>query len=81
MLTSVVFVPLKFIRWIITVAFEIMTFRLTSLQAFSRFMYFPGVGWNAIRWRLQNLQWYNRIDDTVVLGALPFRSQTVEVTS
>jgi len=74
-----VFVPFKLIRWIITVVFEVIMFKLTALQFFSRLMYFPGVGWNTIRWRLQKLEWYNRIDNTVVLGALPFRSQAKEV--
>ena len=56
-----------------------MTFGLTTLQVFSRILYFPGIAWNTVSWRWRKRQWYNRIDNTVVLGALPFRSQAEEV--
>lgn len=57
-----------------------MAFGLTSLQVYSRIMYLPGIGWNAISWRWRKHRWYDRIDNTVVLGALPLRSQTEEVS-
>ena len=66
------------VRWLINGAFFRM-FGLTGLQVISRLIYFPGVTWNTVSWRWRNYQWYNRIDNTVVLGALPFRSQTEEV--
>ena len=56
-----------------------MAFGLTGLQVFSRISYFPGIAWNTISWRWRNYQWYDRIDSTIVLGALPFRSQAEEV--
>ena len=56
-----------------------MTIGLTTLQVFSRVSYFPGIAWNTFSWRWRNYQWYNRIDNTIVLGALPFRSQAEEV--
>lgn len=64
--------------WLLDGVFR-MTFGLTTLQVLSRLAYFPAIGWNMIRWRWQKRQWYNRIDNTVVLGALPFRNQTEEV--
>lgn len=45
----------------------------------ARLNYFPSI----LRMTLlegPNRQWYNRIDETVILGALPFRSQTKEVS-
>ena len=65
-------------RWLCDGVFE-MTFGLTTLQLYSRFLYFPGVAWNTVSWRWRKYQWYNRIDNTIVLGALPFRSQAEEV--
>ena len=56
-----------------------MTFGLTTLQVLSRIFYFPGIAWNTVSWRWRRYQWYNRIDNTIVLGALPFRSQAEEV--
>lgn len=56
-----------------------MIFGLTTLQVLSRISYFPGIAWNTVSWRWRKRQWYNRIDNTVVLGALPFRSQAEEV--
>ena len=56
-----------------------MTIGLTGLQVFSRVSFFPGIAWNTVTWRWRNYQWYNRIDNTIVLGALPFRSQAEEV--
>ena len=56
-----------------------MTIGLTGLQVFSRISFSPGIAWNTVSWRWRNYQWYNRIDNTIVLGALPFRSQAEEV--
>ena len=64
--------------WLLNEVFR-MTIGLTGLQLFSRVSYFPGIVWNTVTWDWKNYQWYNRIDNTVVLGALPFRSQTEEV--
>ena len=44
-----------------------------------RALFFPTLGYNVVMERLAFRDWYNRIDDNVVLGALPFRSQTQQV--
>jgi hypothetical protein len=47
-----------------------------------RFMvFYPTLGVSLMRnyFRHQKWPWYSRIDDTVVLGALPFKSMTDEV--
>lgn len=51
-------------------------------RALARVLYIPSIAkmlatsW----WKLNPAkQWYNRLDETVILGALPFRSQTKEV--
>ena len=50
-------------------------------QLWSRVWYFPGIVYNSACVALSSgkYRWFNRIDDTVILGALPFRSQTKEV--
>lgn len=47
-------------------------------RGLARLLYFPSI----LRMTLKegpNRRWYDRIDDTVILGALPFRSQTKKV--
>lgn len=47
-------------------------------RGLARLLYLPSI----VRMTLRegpNRRWYDRIDDTVILGALPFRSQTKEV--
>ena len=47
-------------------------------RAFARFIYFPSI----VRMMVMEgpkRRWYDRVDDTVILGALPFRSQTKQV--
>ena len=49
-------------------------------RGMARLMYFPSI----LRMTLMEgpkRRWYDRIDDTVILGALPFRSQTKKVRS
>lgn len=45
----------------------------------ARLLYFPTVLRLMIREGPQS-KWYNRVDDTVLLGALPFRNHTKQVT-
>lgn len=45
----------------------------------SRFVYVPGIV-RLILLSSSKRSWYDRVDDTVVLGILPFRSQTQEVS-
>ena len=49
-------------------------------KAGARLLYFPSLARMSLLWSyLGRRNWYDRIDDTVVMGALPFRSQTKEV--
>ena len=54
---------------------------MSLAQLWSRVWYFPGIVHNSVVVALSfgKYRWFNRIDDTVILGALPFRSQTEEV--
>ena len=48
-------------------------------RGLARLLYFPSI----LRMTLKegpNRRWYDRIDNTVILGALPFRSQTKKVS-
>lgn len=46
----------------------------------ARLLYLPSLARMSFLWSyLKRRNWYDRIDDTVILGALPFKSQTKEV--
>ena len=44
----------------------------------ARVFFYPTLLWNVMM-QGRNRRWYDRIDTTVILGALPFKSQTKEV--
>eukprot|EP00731_Ephydatia_muelleri_P014822 Em0008g542a len=51
-------------------------------RVLARILYVPSIAKMSARsrWKPNSAkQWYNRIDETVILGALPFRSQTKEL--
>lgn len=39
-----------------------------------KIIFYPSLGWNLVMERFTSRDWYNRIDEHVLLGALPFRS-------
>lgn len=44
-----------------------------------RLIFYPTLAYNVLMTRFAGRPWYNRIDDTVILGALPFRSITQQL--
>ena len=69
----------QLLEWMYVTMFQLML-GLTGPQLLSRAYFFPGVLVCSLKLRIsERFKWYNRIDDTVVLGALPFRSQAEEV--
>ncbi|CAG9818670.1 unnamed protein product [Phaedon cochleariae] len=46
---------------------------------FARVTFYPTLIYNVVMERISHRKWYNRIDDTVILGALPFPSITKEL--
>ena len=44
-----------------------------------RVAFYPTLLYNVLLEKLGVRQWYHRIDDSVLLGALPFKSMTKEV--
>jgi atypical dual specificity phosphatase len=46
---------------------------------FARITFYPSLFYNVVMERVTNRDWYNRIDETVILGALPFRWTTKQV--
>lgn len=48
-------------------------------KAAARLIYLPSLARMKILWGRGKRNWYDRVDDTVILGALPLRSQTKEV--
>ncbi|KAG8455089.1 hypothetical protein GDO86_001347 [Hymenochirus boettgeri] len=52
---------------------------MSSLAA--RVAFYPSLFYNMVMEKVTSRKWYNRIDQTVVLGALPFRSMSSKLTS
>ena len=46
---------------------------------FSRAAFYPTLLYNVVIERLGLVDWYTRIDDVIILGALPFRSTAEKV--
>ncbi|XP_064651463.1 phosphatidylglycerophosphatase and protein-tyrosine phosphatase 1-like isoform X2 [Lineus longissimus] len=46
---------------------------------FPKAFFFPTLAYNVLMEKLTSRAWYSRIDETVLLGALPFRSMTDEL--
>ncbi|XP_078062945.1 phosphatidylglycerophosphatase and protein-tyrosine phosphatase 1 isoform X2 [Mustelus asterias] len=45
---------------------------------FARAVFYPSLGYNVFMSKVWGRHWYDRIDQTVIIGALPFRSLTEE---
>lgn len=50
-----------------------------SATMLARASFYPTLLYNVMMERISNRTWYSRIDETVILGALPFRSITETV--
>lgn len=46
---------------------------------FARVSFYPTLFYNVVMERFTTRNWYDRIDDHVILGALPFRTQVNQV--
>lgn len=46
---------------------------------FARLSFYPTLLYNVIMEKITSRNWYDRIDDNVILGALPFRGMTNQV--
>lgn len=46
---------------------------------FARVTFYPTLVYNILMEKISSRNWYDRIDETVILGALPFRSMTKQV--
>ena len=49
------------------------------LAMIPRLLFYPTLAYGMLMEKSGYREWYNRIDETVILGALPFRSLTQEV--
>jgi atypical dual specificity phosphatase len=47
---------------------------------FARLSFYPTLLYNVVMEKLTSRNWYDRIDDNVILGALPFRRMTDQVS-
>ena len=47
--------------------------------ALARLLFYPTLAYNVVVEKVSSRRWFDRVDETVVLGALPFRSMTKQV--
>lgn len=45
-------------------------------KMFARLSFYPSLLYNVVMEKMTSRNWYDRIDETVILGALPFKSMT-----
>ncbi|XP_076624647.1 phosphatidylglycerophosphatase and protein-tyrosine phosphatase 1-like isoform X3 [Colletes latitarsis] len=59
----------------------IKRFKMTNSgeAMFARLTFYPTLLYNVLMEKVSSRNWYNRIDEVVVLGALPFRSMTKQL--
>jgi len=50
-------------------------------RMFAQFIFFPSLLYNVLMVRFTDRKWYNRIDENVILGALPFPSVAKEIVA
>lgn len=46
---------------------------------FARVSFYPSLFYNVVMEKVSARRWYDRIDDHIILGALPFRSMAQQV--
>lgn len=46
---------------------------------FARLSFYPTLFYNVVMEKVSARRWYDRIDETVLLGALPFQNMTEQV--
>lgn len=47
--------------------------------ALARLLFYPTLAYNVLMEKVSSRRWFDRVDGTVILGALPFRSMTKQV--
>uniref|UniRef100_A0A4W5NZC8 Phosphatidylglycerophosphatase and protein-tyrosine phosphatase 1 n=1 Tax=Hucho hucho TaxID=62062 RepID=A0A4W5NZC8_9TELE len=47
--------------------------------ALARVLFYPTLAYNVVMEKVSSRRWFNRVDQTVILGALPFKSMTKEL--
>lgn len=52
---------------------------LQGTAMFARVSFYPTLLYNVLMEKATSRRWYDRMDDTVILGALPFQSMTKQV--
>lgn len=57
-----------------------MTLVLDKMSSvLARVLFFPSLAYNVMMEKISSRQWYNHVDNHVILGALPLRNKTQEV--
>jgi len=58
-----------------------ISFSLTGIMSsvLARFIFYPSLAYNVVMEKISSRQWYNKVDNHVILGALPLRSMALQV--
>ncbi len=56
-------------------------FQLLNMGLVSRIVFYPSLVYNVVLEKVTSRNWFDHIDETVILGALPFRSMTKQVST
>lgn len=59
--------------------FSLINLNKSDLTMFARVTFYPSLFYNVVMEKVSARRWFDRIDDTVILGALPFRGMTKQV--
>ncbi|XP_043471777.1 phosphatidylglycerophosphatase and protein-tyrosine phosphatase 1 [Leptopilina heterotoma] len=59
--------------------FSLINLIKSDLKMFARVTFYPSLFYNVVMEKVSARRWFDRIDDTVILGALPFRGMTKQL--
>jgi len=54
---------------------------IEMLSSLIKFSFYPSLAYNVLLEKLTSRQWYSKIDDTVIVGALPFKWMTKDLVA
>lgn len=64
---------------LVVTLFCFWTFSSVMSGALARLLFYPTLAYNVVMEKVSSRRWFDRVDETVILGALPFRSMTKQV--
>ncbi|XP_037645049.1 phosphatidylglycerophosphatase and protein-tyrosine phosphatase 1 [Sebastes umbrosus] len=59
--------------------YSVLNVSVVMSGALARLLFYPTLVYNVVMEKMTNRRWFDRVDQTVILGALPFRSITKQL--